>query len=75
MAARNEELNRSEQEPSGHTNNGTNPSRHSMPDVNFDEMNFEQRRAPYDSGKRNIGHREQDNRRKDKDGGRSRNER
>jgi hypothetical protein len=73
MAERNEELNRSENEPSSHTDGGTNPSRHSMPDVNFDEMNFEQRRAPYKGGKQNISYREQDKIQKDKDERRSRN--
>lgn len=59
MAERNEERNRGEREPSG-SNEGGQSTRSSMPGVNFDEMNFEQRRAPYNSGKRNVGDRQYD---------------
>ena len=41
-------------EPSGHTKKQNNASaRRLIQDVNFEEMNFEQRRAPYNSGSRN----------------------
>jgi len=66
MAEPNEQENRGRSESAGHNTNNTNSSRRSVPDVNFDEMNFEQRRAPYNSGKRTISDREYDKRRDQK---------
>ena len=64
--------NRNGNEPSSRNQNEMNASRRKVPDVNFDEMNFEQRRAPYDSGKRNIDARMYDCDRVEKRQGRKR---
>jgi hypothetical protein len=74
MAEPNEDQNRGESEPSGHRNKDTHKVRYPISGVNFDEMNFEQRRAPYNSGRRNIADRQYDQKDKESDGEHTRNE-
>ena len=65
MAAQEQETNRSGSHPSSHKQNTTNTQRRKVLGVNFDEMNFEQRRAPYNSGQNNIEERQYDKDRND----------
>ncbi len=74
MAEHNKEAKVSASIPANHANNGTNPARQSMAEVNFEEMNFEQRRAPYNSGKRTIAERKYDKPHQENDTGHTRNE-
>ena len=60
MANPEQGLNRDGNEnPSSNTRSESRTSR--IPGVDFQDMNFEQRRAPYNSGSRNIPPREYDN--------------
>lgn len=54
MAAVEQGMNRGSSEPSGRNKNGRDDSVPRVRNVDFDEMNFEQRRAPYNSGSRTL---------------------
>jgi hypothetical protein len=59
MAPMKQRLNGDGTEPLRHIA-GHNASEAHLPGVNFDEMNFEQRRAPYNSGNRVLSDKESD---------------
>lgn len=72
MADQEQKPNRSVNEPSNHNQNTSGALRRKMQGVNFEEMNFEQRRAPYNSGKRNLAEREYDKDRQQEQSGQKR---
>lgn len=75
MAKMDEGMNRGSTEPSGRKKNGTDASRRRIPGVDFEEMNFEQRRPPYNSGNRKEDNNANDRSPENDNPGRNRDER